>query len=334
MTQTVSIKDSIPQSAQALADVVLSLLRQQPGAEAALRGLVQPTRCGGGLSPDLLCDLALQVVAAHGPVSSLSDWAFEILGKQLGVGFFFALLIAASNHSDAAGCKRCLRVLCDRARFRWRPFQAYRRVAKQRGLCLRTLRPLLPRTENAPAHDEDQTMSARCPGKDKDNGSGISSTSRDWRQRRPLWSRLACQGAVDELLDLAAQDAKRSGQPLNSMDLAFLLRAARRNGTAPQLARALHLVPPDQQAADGVLLQEVLCALRRLRQPTSAWLLVDQAQRIGLRLNCLHYTTLLAMCGDHEDHAGVLRILSDMHQQGVVRDALFSATLARLQASR
>lgn len=330
MTQTFTSKGSNPQSVQALADVVLSLLRQQPGAEAALRGLVQPTGCGGGLSPDLLCDLALHVVAVHGPVSSLSDWAFEILGKQLGIGFFFALLIAASNHSDAAGCRRCLHVLVDRARFRWRPFQAYRRVAKQRGLCLRTLRPLLPRTEHAAAPDEDPMVPARCPGKDK----GISSPSRDWRQRRPLWSRLACQGAVDDLLDLAAQDAKRSGQPLNSMDLAFLLRAARRNGTAAQLARALHLVPPDQQAADGVLLQEVLCALRRLRQPTSAWLLVEQAQRIGQRLNCLHYTTLLAMCGDHEDHAGVLRILSDMHQQGVVRDALFSATLARLQASR
>jgi hypothetical protein len=40
------------------------------------------------------------------------------------------------------------------------------------------------------------------------------------------------------------------------------------------------------------------------------------------------------MCGDHKDRAGVRRILSEMHEQGIARDALFTATLRRLQASR
>lgn len=323
---------NVDTSTQQLCRAVCLLLKQQPGAELELRSLAQPSRCGGGLSPDVLCDLALQIVAQHGPVSAISDWAFEILGKQLGVGFFFALMIAASHHRDAAGCERCLRVLCERARFRWRPFQSYRQQAKRRGLCLKTLRPLLPR--RADTSQLDAMAGYASAGCSRSTHVTLHAPARDWRLRRPLWSRLACQGSVDDLLDLAERERKDSGQDLNALDLAFLLRAARRNGTAPQLVRALRLVPPSQQAADGVLLQEVLCALRRLRQPTAAWQLVAKAQQAGLRLNCLHYTTLLAMCGDHEDRAGVLRILSEMHQQGIARDALFTATLSRLQASR
>lgn len=319
-------------NSQQLCRVVFSLLKHQPGAELELCSLVRPSRCGGGLSPDELCDLALQLLAQHGPASTISDWAFAILGKQLGVGFFFALMIAASHQRDTAGCLRCLRVLCDRSRFRWRPFQSYHQLAKRRGLCLQTLRPLLPRREALiPQSTESSHTATTCTLASHAN----ARPNRDWRQRRPLWSHLACHGNVDELLDQAEHERReRGGQDLNSLDLAFLLRAARRNGTSAQLLRTLRLVPPAKQAEDGVLLQEVLCALRRLRQPMAAWQLVEQAQQTGLRLNCLHYTTLLAMCGDHKDRAGVRRILSEMHEQGIARDALFTATLRRLQASR
>jgi hypothetical protein len=196
---------------------------------------------------------------------------------------------------------------------------------------LQTLRPLLPRREDpalqSPGSDASETTCTL-------NSHAAAKPVRDWRRRRPLWSRLACQGNVDELLDQAERERRDRGQELNSLDLAFLLRAARRNGTSAQLLRTLRLVPPAQQAADGVLLQEVLCALRRLRQPMAAWQLVELAQQTGVHLNCLHYTTLLAMSGDHQDGASVLRILSEMHEQGIARDALFTATLRRLQASR
>lgn len=331
MTHEFTTPRASEHTAQPLYHAVLALLQQKPGAEAELRSLVQSARCDGGPTPDVLCDLALHMVTTHGPVSGLSEWAFEVLGKQLGIGFFFALSIAASHQRDVAGCQRCVRLLCERARWRWRPFQTYRQLAKQRGLCLRTLHPVLPRLAEASPSAAIATVAATdCSAVQRPT----PGSPRDWRTRRLLWSRLACQGSVDELLTQAEREMKRSGQPLNAMDLAFLLRAARRTGTSAQLVRTLRLVPSSQQAADSVLLQEVLCALRRLRQPSAAWQLVDEATRAGQRLNCLHYTTLLAMCGDHADHLGVLRILSDMQELGIPQDALFTATLARLQASR
>lgn len=314
-----------------LRQLVLAVLAQQSGAEASLRDFVQPLRCGGGPDPEQLCDLALAIVAEHGAVADLSDWAFSILGKQLGVGFFFALLVAASHGQDAAGCQRCLQLLCERSRFRWRPFQAYRHVAKRRGLCLRTLRPLLPRQHDSLQESSDGSAAIpQC----KMGGDAGPDPARTWRQRRPQWNRLACQEGVAELLSQAEQEAVRQGGRLNAMDLAFVLRAARRNGTHPDLARALRLLAPMQQCADSVLLQEVLCALRRLRQPTAAWQVVASATAAGLRLNCLHYTTLLAMCSDHEDRDGVLRILQRMTDEDVQPDALFTATLARVQAGQ
>lgn len=331
MTEDAAVNQAGGDDRLVLRQLVLAVLAQQSGAESSLRGLLQPLRCGGGPEPEQLCDLALHIVAEHGAVADLSEWAFSILGKQLGVGFFFALLIAASHKQDELGCQRCLQRLCERSRFRWRPFQAYWHVAKRRGLCLRTLRPLLPRLHDTLGDPDDAPEAIlRC----KTGGDPSPVLPRSWRQRRSQWSHLACQEGVGELMSQAEQEAARQGGLLNAMDLSFVLRAARRNGTQADLARALRLLAPMPQSMDSVLLQEVLCALRRLRQPAAAWQVVASATATGLRLNCLHYTTLLAICSDHEDRDGVLGILQRMKEENIQPDALFTAALARVQAGR
>lgn len=144
------------------------------------------------------------------------------------------------------------------------------------------------------------------------------------RQLAAQWNHLAREGKVCELLDLAAARCQ-DGSPLTNKDRTVLLRTLRIHGPPAQLAQALVVAAPDEP--DLILLQEILCAYRRLGRVSDAVSAFDAAKARGLVLSCFHYTTMIALCADRGDAQQAEAYLRELRASGAEPDAMLYATL-------
>lgn len=140
------------------------------------------------------------------------------------------------------------------------------------------------------------------------------------------WNAVARKGDVCGLLSLAAE-RNRQGCTLTQRDLTVLLKTARGYGSPAQLAEALGWAACLRGEADSILLQELLCAYRRLGRVEDAVRVFGAAKRNGSALTCFHYTTMVALCADLGDARRAESYLQELRARGDRPDAMLYATL-------
>lgn len=145
-------------------------------------------------------------------------------------------------------------------------------------------------------------------------------------QRSEQWHRVVRAGDVGRLLALAT-DWSQKGHAPTQRDLTVLLKVARERGTSAQLTQALAWTASLRGEPDSILLQEILCAYRRLGRVQDAARTFSAAKRNARALSCFHYTTMVALCADRGNARMAESYLQELRATGVEPDGMLYATL-------